>query len=236
MPMLYCGACASVQSSTNDDEHENVVPDEKKSDTKNTNSSKIKTGFYSGFSLGIKKHSMFGILSPLSGNDLENQRLNLDKSHLAVNLSVGADKNFGPVVVGADVNVAFNPGSEIEYPKKEHVNIANFKVGTEYLVFGKLGVALGRFQLYSKFGGSLSHAKYDWKLDHSPKDNSNCMVAFAWGGGLEYRLSDSVLVNLDFLKYNKSSVDKLNVKTQTAKTSDTTVASYQITMGCGYRF
>ncbi len=232
-------ACADVQSSNNNIETEGTrtnETDDEKSDTKKTNGSKIKTGFYSGLSLGLKNHLIFGNFSTQNENETTNQKLNLDKSHLAVNLSIGGDKNFGSLVVGADVNVAFNPASKIEYPKKNNVNIANFKVGTEYLGFAKLGVAVGRFQFYGKLGGSLSHVKYDWQIDNAPKDKSNYIGSFVWGGGIEFLLSDHVMVNLNFARSNKTSVDKLNVKNKETKTADTTIASYQISMGCGYRF
>lgn len=197
---------------------------------------KIKSGFRSGVSLGIKNHSICGNFIDVENNSAKRQNLDLNKRHLAVNLSIGYDKTFGSFVLGADANIVFNPGSEIEYPNKNNVNIANVKTGTEYLGFAKLGIDLGHFKIYGKLGGGLSHMKYIWKMNNMPNNNSSYLGSFAFGGGIEFKLSEHISVNFDFIKSNKSTVEKLNVKTDKEKTDTATIASYQITMGCGYRF
>lgn len=228
--------CATDSSSLDSNKNIETSSDQEKSETPTATKSDIKTGFHSGFNLGLKKRSLSGVLKPSDGSNNSEEKVDVNNSNCAVNLSIGYDKNFGIFVLGADASVNFNPGSGIEYPNKNNINIVKFNPGTEYLGFAKIGFALGRLQLYSRLGSGLSRPKYDWKVDGLKKDKSDCLVSFAWGGGLEFRISDHVLINFDFIKSNKSSVNNLNVKSGKSEVKSTTVASYQISMGCGYRF
>lgn len=195
----------------------------------------VKTGFHSAFGLGIKRTTLHGtfIDSTLAS---KKEEIKLKHNHLGVNLSIGYDKNVGVLVFGADVATNFNFGSAVDYKKDIDITVANIKTGAEYLGLAKLGIALGRVMLYGKLGGGLAHIKYDWKIDDAPKDKSNYIGQLVYGGGVEFRFTNDIFVNTEFVTNNKKLNSILDVSNKKGKVENSSVQSYQISMGCGYRF
>lgn len=197
--------------------------------------SSVKTGFHSAFGVGLNRTALCGTFKD-SAVATKKEKVNLKNNRLCANFSIGYDKNIELLVFGAGVAATLNVGSAIEYKNELDITVADVKPGAEYLAFAKLGIALGRVMLYGKLGSGLSHSKYEWKIDNAPNAKSSYDGQLAYGGGIECRLTNNIFVNAEFIANSKKSLSLLNVSNTKGEIKNSNIQSYQISMGCGYRF
>ena len=241
LPSLDDFEAENVKSTSLDLKTDIEVPSEEKNHKyqeqlqEQKSESSVKTGFHSAFGLGLNRTTLRGTFND-SAVATKKEGINLKNNHLGANFSIGYDKNINLLVLGAGVTTTLNFGSTIEYKKDTDIIVADVKPGAEYLAFAKLGIALGRVMLYGKFGGGLSHAKYEWKIGNAPNTKSSYDGQLAYGGGIECLFTNNVFVNAEFIANSKKSLSLLNVSNKKGEIKNSNIQSYQISMGCGYRF
>jgi outer membrane immunogenic protein len=147
------------------------------------------TGVYGGVHAGFIQANV----------SVENRDLDFDRDFNGFAGGVLGGVNFqaGNVVFGLDMDF----GGVAAGDGKDNVDGVRFEHGMDWVahVRGRLGYAIDRLLIYA--AGGLAVADFDVKANNGLDDGGHA-TGWSVGGGLEYAVTDNVLVRAEFLHDN----------------------------------
>jgi outer membrane immunogenic protein len=160
------------------------------------------TGAYVGLAAGVSHHEAEWTDQ---ADDWINGSETFDSTSALVGGYAGYNMELGAIVLGveADISAAFNEDSGTG-PKYDEIYTNELDwIGS---VRGRIGVPIDRMLIYATGGWAFAGVTNESTSDDYPnedfEDTDDTVTGYVLGGGVEYALSDNVLLRVEGLSYD----------------------------------
>ncbi len=177
------------------------------------------TGFYAGLFIGG------GFNGDIDGH--HGKKSTDDLSGVFGGGYVGYNWQMDSFLLGLETDAGFT-GWDTDQGKGKHKGWKG-EVGVIGSVRGRVGFAWDRFLLYGT--GGFAYANLDINKN---KNNDNFLTGWTAGGGVEFAVTDNVLVKLEYLYYNVG--DEWDGKNKNKNKKDGQFAIDTVKLGVAYKF